>query len=572
MRPIYKIMFSSPANSNMRAVPALVLFFITLFTIVSFGQSKSVLLNFSSELQKEPITGRMFIFISTSNATELRTQRNPGCVIFATDVSALKPGEEAEITEKTLGYPLVSLNNFPAGDYYIQGLLNVYTEFHRADGHTIWAHMDQWEGQKYNVSPGNFYSEVQKIHLDPAKDNKIKITLTKKIPPIKVPEDTKWVKRVKIKSEILTKFWGHPFYIGATLLLPKGYDEHPDVYYPVEYEQTHFTLGIPHGLVDHPTPETPEEKARRIRNYDETGYEFFQQWTSETFPRMICVTFQHPTPYYDDSYAVNSANNGPYGDAIMQELIPYLEEHFRMIREPYARVIKGGSTGGWETLALQVYHPDFFGSSWTYYPDPIDFRCYGLINIYEDENAFYTGGGWAKIERPMNRAPNGLPTNTFKLQTQLEEVLGSKGRSGEQLDIWEAVYGPTDEEGYPKPLWDRKTGVIDHSVANYMKEHNYDLRYYMETNWSELGPKLAGKMHFLCGDMDGFYLNLGVYKMEEFLEKTTNPYYGGTFQYGRPLKGHGWTPYNNYQAVKVEADYVQKKAEELGKTIKWNYK
>ncbi len=103
---------------------------------------------------------------------------------------------------------------------------------------------------------------------------------------------------------------------------------------------------------------------------------------------MIGVTFQHPTPYFDDSYAVNSANNGPYGDAIMQELIPYLEEHFRIIRQPWARALIGGSTGGWESLALQLYHPEFFGGTWTGFPDPIDFRHYQLVNIYKDPNAF----------------------------------------------------------------------------------------------------------------------------------------------------------------------------------------
>src|SRR5206468_10109964 len=132
------------------------------------------------------------------------------------------------------------------------------------------------------------------------------------------------------------------------------------------YEQGHFGLEPPLFMqTDAPGSES---------KWTTIGYAGFQAWRGDNFPRMIAITFQHPTPYFDDSYAVNSANNGPYGDAIMQELIPYLEGRFRMIREPWARVLTGGSTGGWEALALQVYHPDFFGGTWVLYPDPVDFR------------------------------------------------------------------------------------------------------------------------------------------------------------------------------------------------------
>ncbi len=163
----------------------------------------------------------------------------------------------------------------------------------------------------------------------------MKFELSKVIPPIDVPPDTAWVKRIKIQSQLLTKFWGHPMYIGATILLPAGYNDHPNERYPVIYDQGHFGLNAPFGFT--------ETKPQNERG--QAGYEFYQQWTSGNLPRMLAVTFQHPTPYFDDSYAVNSANNGPYGDALLQELIPYLEEHFRIIREPYARVLTGGSTG-----------------------------------------------------------------------------------------------------------------------------------------------------------------------------------------------------------------------------------
>jgi hypothetical protein len=546
-------------------------FALFLFGGPAYSADISILSGFSKELRNEPVTGRLFLFVSTTGDFEPRLRKG-NVLLFGMDVDKLKPGDKAVFDGNASGYPVESLKDLPEGDYYIQALLNIYTEFHRADGHTIWAHMDQWEGQKFNISPGNFYSEVIKAHIDPSKGVAAELPLTKIIPPVKVPEDTKWVKRIKIQSEILTEFWGHPFYLGATILLPKGYDEHPDVFYPVEYEQTHFGLSSPHGFNPVQLPETEEQKARRLRNSDETGYEFYQQWMSDTFPRMLCVSFQHPTPYYDDSYAVNSANCGPFGDAIMKELIPYIEEHFRIIKEPYARALTGGSTGGWEALALQVYHPEFFGGSWVFFPDPIDFRSYGVINVYEDENAYYIkDGGWRLLERPMNRSVTGQTTNTFKNQCRYESVLGSKNRSCEQIAIWDAVYGPVDADGYPKPLWDRKTGKIDTSVASYMRNNNYDLRYYMEKNWQTLGPLLKDKLHFSCGDMDNLYLNLAVYRMEEFLEKTKEPYYNGSFIYGRPMKGHGWKPANNFETLKNICAYIENNAREHNYPVKWQY-
>jgi len=332
----------------------------------------------------------------------------------------------------------------------------------------------------------------------------------------------------------------------------------------VHYIQGHFSLRAPHGF------RTGDPGEMSPRGW--TGYEFYKNWISDNFPRMICVTFQHPCPYFDDSYAVNSANVGPYGDAIMTELIPYIEEHFRTIRKPYARVLSGGSTGGWEALALQTFHPDFFGGAWVFYPDPVDFRRYMLTNIYDDENAFYPPGHeWLIPERPMMRDEHGQVEVTLRQLSQLEAVLGSKGRSCQQLDIWQAVYGPVGEDGYPKPLWDKLTGEIDHEVAEYMKER-YDLRYYLEKNWAIIGPKLVGKLHFYCGDMDNFYLNEAVYLLEQFLENTKNPYYAGSFEYGRPQKPHGWTPMGRTgELEKIMAQHITKNAPKNENTSLWKY-
>jgi hypothetical protein len=511
----------------------------------------------SPELRPTPVTGRVYVFVSRRDDEEPRLQvhHESDCTpFFGVDVSALAPGAPAVIDGATLGYPVASLTDLPAGDYYVQALLSVYTEFHRADGHTLWLHNDQWEGQQFNKSPGNLVSDVQRVHLDQRAGYTIRLSLVRALPPIELPPDTKWVKHVKIQSKLLSAWWGEPMYLGATVLLPRDYDRDTARRYPTVYQQGHFTLNPPFGFSTDSVVETPEQRAARLeRTMREPGFEFYRAWRAADFPRMIAVTFQHPTPYFDDSYAVNSVNNGPYGDAIMQELIPYLEEHFRMIREPRARFLTGGSTGGWEALALQVYHPDFFSGTWVLYPDPVDFRNYEIPNIYEDTNAFvYPVTEWLSYEVPAEREVTGQGRISVRQESQFEAVLGSHARSGEQFAIWEATFGPVGEDGYPAELWDLRTGHIRRDVADYFKAHDYDLRDYLERNWATLGPTLRGKIHVFTGDMDTFYLNLAVYRLEEFLRRARPPA-DAEFGWGRPLKPHGWQPWTNAQLIRIMA-------------------
>mgnify|MGYP001605628467 CR=1 FL=1 len=275
--------------------------------------------------------------------------------------------------------------------------------------------MDQWEGQDWRRSPGNVISEVKKLTVGPGQNEIVRIEVTKIIPRIEVPKDTKWVKRIKIQCKILTTFWGQPIYLGATILLPKGYDDHPSAQYPTVYDQGHFSLAPPF----------------RFRE----GNDFYKEWTAEDFPRFIVITLQHPSPYFDDSYAVNSANNGPYGDAIHKELIPEIEKRFRCIPQAYARVLTGGSTGGWESFALQVFYPDFYGGTWSFSPDPLDFRNVEGINIYKDRNAFYKQHEWYRIPTMNTRSPmTGEIVLTSQQRNTMELVNGTKGRSGRPLE------------------------------------------------------------------------------------------------------------------------------------------
>ncbi|MGH9486845.1 MAG: alpha/beta hydrolase-fold protein [Terriglobales bacterium] len=502
-------------------------------------------LSFPASVHSGPITGRVFVFLTRSGVRQPRLQiegYNGNIPFFGKDVSQLQPGQTTVIGSSALGTVMPNLRGLPAGDYYVQGLMNVYTRFPRSDGHVIWAHMDHWGGQQFNTSPGNLISAVQKINLDPKHKQTIQLSLDQVLPPHHPPQDTEWVKRIKIQSPMLTKFWGHPIFMGATVLLPKGYAAHPKQTYPVVYIQGHFNLRPPYGF--NPTPSRPNARSAYMRQVFglETGYQFYQEWTSASFPRMILVTFQTPTPYYDDSYTVNSANSGPYGDAIMQELIPYVETHFRIDRKASARMLTGGSTGGWESMNLMLKHPDFFGGTWTLYPDPLDFHHFQMVDAYNDTNAFWAPGlgPWLKTPRYMSREPDGQPLVNYEQMSQAEAVEGSDCRSGQQLCAFFASWGPISSEGYPVPFWNLRTGVINHQAVDYARDHGFDLTAYMKKNWPTLGPKIVNKIHVYVGDMDTYYLNLGVYDMQNFMKTTTDPHYEGTFVFGRPEKPHGW--------------------------------
>jgi hypothetical protein len=437
-----------------------------------------------------------------------------------------------------------SLEDLRAGEYWVQAVLHKYETFRRADGHTVLLPMDRGEGQRWNRAPGNLYSSPRKVLLDPGSETVVSVELDQVIAPIEPPEDTAYVKHIRIQSERLTEFWGRPMELGAHVLLPHGFAEHPEARYPLMVFHGHFPADFGGFRMEPPDEDLECEFSERFqvecynRIAQQEAYDFYRRWTSDDFPRFLVVEIQHANPYYDDSYAVNSANLGPYGDAITYELIPEIERRFRGLGEGWARFLYGGSTGGWEALAAQVFYPDEYNGCFAACPDPIDFRAYMVTDIYEDSNAYYEEGPFSRVEKPGHRDYLGHIDASMRDFNLMEMALGSKGRSGDQFDIWEAVYSPVGEDGYPRRLWDKYTGEIDREVAAHWRE-NYDLRHIMERDWATLGPKLEGKVHIYCGDMDNYYLNNAVYLTEEFLESTTEPYYGGVVDYGDRAE-HCW--------------------------------
>jgi Putative esterase len=492
-------------------------------------------ISFPGAQSLKPLDGHILLGISTDMSSEprfqLREEEALSAQFFGLDVDGWKPGTPVVIDSTSLGYPFVSLDQLPAGDYYVQAVLNIYESFHRSDGHVIKLPPDRGEGQQWYSKPGNLLNKPQLVHLGPAVNNVVRISLTEKIPPIEPAKDTKYLKHFRIQSKLLTAFWGRPVYLGATVLLPEGFDDHPAARYPLLIHQGHFEPDWDFFK------EQPSESAKPDElQFLQFANRFYQDWTSDRLPRMLLLSIQHANPYYDDSYAVNSANVGPYGDAITQELIPEVERRFRGIGQPWARALEGSSTGGWEALAAQIFYPDFFNGAYSFCPDPIDFRAYQLVNIYDDKNAFWEQGPFGRVPRGEMRTPTGQILAIMEPTVRHEEVMGTHGRSTEQFGIWQAVFSPVGEDGYPKPIWNPSTGVIDPDVAAYWREH-YDLRYILERDIATLGPKLAGKIHFAVGDMDTWYLNNAVHLMQNFLDSLKNPFRIADFEYS-PGKPH----------------------------------
>ena len=486
-----------------------------------------------------PLDGRLIVIVSKEMQGEPRFQVEWGLEtqqIFGLDVNALRAGDTVPVDSSAAGYPARSLRDLPPGAYNVQAVLQVYETFHRADGHTVKLPMDHGEGRQWNLAPGNLISKPQKVDLGP--DSIIPVEMTAVISPIDPPKDTRYVRHVQIESALLTKFWGRPVKLGAMVLLPEGFDSHPQQRYPIAFNQGHFP---PDFSEIRETPPPAEMKGSPRRRADR-AYRFFQDWTSGRLPKMLVVLTQHPTPYYDDSYGVNTANMGPYGDALTEELYPYVEKQFRAIGQPWARIVYGGSTGGWMTLAEQIFYPDYFGGAWGFCPDPVDFHAFQLINVYNEKNAYFDLGPFLKLPKPLGRLPNDhlLSTNEdFSLQ---ESVLGTHGRSGGQMDAFHAVFGPVGPDGYPAKLWDAETGAVHPEVAEYWQKH-YDLTAALKRGWETLGPKLIGKLHITVGTKDTFYLDAAVHLAEEFLESTRlpghGPYYGGSVEYGNN-EPHCW--------------------------------
>jgi hypothetical protein len=475
-------------------------------------------------LLEKPQDGRLLVVIARSNRPEPRRNINTekgSPIVLGADAKGLTAGVTGTLDRDSIIFPIDNLSKLPVGDYYVQAVFDTSRDLKLVD------------------APGNLYGEPVKVKLDPSAGGAVKLELTKQVPPEELPEETEYAKFVKLKSELLSKFHGRPMYLRAGVILPRDFDKDEDKRYPLRVQTGGF--GTRYSVV---------------RGMMRTGSGFRKTWLADETPRMILLHLDGAGPF-GDPYQVNSANNGPYGDAVTQELIPHVEKKFRGIGEGYARVVDGTSTGGWVSLALQVFYPDFFNGAWSHAPDPVDFRAFELINIYDDDNAYVNSRGF---ERPSAREVNGDTRFTMRHEVLIERVLGRGDRwelGGRDWGSWNAVFGPRGDDGMPKPLWDGKTGKIDQSVLGHWKK--YDLRLVLERDWKTLGPKLRGKIHVWVGEADDYFLNNAVHLLDDFL-KNANPAYEGKIAYGS-RGNHGWRELTEKQLMDEMAKAIARRKE-----------
>jgi hypothetical protein len=493
----------------------IILFGLILIPTVSAlaqGSTKTTTLRFevtiAQGLASGSQKGRLFVFLSREAEPEPRLSIDDDVSlgappILAKDVDSFASAKTvAVIDSSSISYPINNLADLPAGNYYAQALFDTNIDLRSLN------------------APGNLYSTPQRVSLDVGRGGTVKIELTQSVPPEQMPAETEYLKYVRLESPLLSKFHGRPIYLRAGIILPRDYVRDSDRRYPVRIRIGGYG-----------------SKFTRVQQLMDEKSNFRKTWLADDTPRMILVFLDGDGPY-GDAYQINSANNGPYGDALTQELIPFIEQKFRAVGQPYARVLDGGSTGGWVSLALQVFYPDYFNGTWSGFPDPVDFSAYQLVDIYKDENAYVNNHGF---DRPSARELNGDTRFTMRLECLKENVLGagdSYTMSGGQWGAWNAVFSPRGADKRPIPLWDAKTGKINREVAEQWKK--YDLRFVLEQNWKGLAPKLAGKLHIWVGEADDYFLNNAVHLLENSLRKA-DPHYDVSIVYGQG-KGHGWYP------------------------------
>ncbi len=412
-------------------------------------------LRFDPKAHPKPFTGRVYVLLSKGATESLQRGVNwfKPQPAFAKDVKDWRPGEALVIDKGAISHP-VYLDKIPKGRWTVQAVMDV----HHNHPH-------------FTTAPGNVWGAAT-VDIDPATTGPVELTLDRVYQERPFKESER-VRLVEVESKLLTAFHGRPTRLRAAVLLPESFSTRDNRRYPVVYEIPGFggNHRVAHDLL-----------ATGVTNRD--GVE-------------VLRVILDPGCRHGHHVFADSANNGPVGKALVEELIPAIESRYRAVGRPEGRLLTGHSSGGWSSLWLQVTYPDFFGGCWSTAPDPVDFRDFQKINLYRPgENMFFDKDG---RKRPIAR--NGkTPLLWYKDFSDMEEVFGHGG----QLAAFEAVFSERGPDGRPRRLWDRMTGAIDPAVAKSWEK--YDIRLVLERNWETLGPKLKGKVHVYMGDLDTFYL------------------------------------------------------------------
>lgn len=507
----------------MKVSVTLINFFIVLImqqSLLKIATAKdlSVTITSTQDVKKK---GRLHVIFSRSTEQEPRFYSawptkdiEP---LFSQDLTGLAKGQTITFDSATKGFPFASLADLPAGTWQVQAIYD-----------------SNFLDSRIN-SPLNLYSEVVEYIHDAAGDLALTLSLSQRLPEETLPEGNKFLKFVKMPSQKLSEFWQADMYLRAGVILPNSYYDNPLKDYPVI-----FNVGGYH--------------ARYSRaEYLFDNEDFQKYWTADDTPQMVIVLLDGEAPL-GDSYQIDSANNGPYGQATWQEFLPYLSSQFNLANNADSRFVTGCSTGGWVSLALQIYYPDLFNGAWSFSADGVDFKYFQLVDIYQDNNAFVNEND---MLRPSFRAKDGEVIFSIKREIMMENQMGrndSFAYSGGQWGGWNAVFGPKMPDGSPSTIWDPQTGEIDKNIAAQWQK--YDLRHYTESNWQTLGPKLQGKLNIWMGDMDNFYLNNAMHLYQEMLNKQKEPTSDAKFTW---VRGAGHCDYENVPMLKKVMLEMQQK-------------
>jgi S-formylglutathione hydrolase FrmB len=413
-------------------------------------------------------SGRVYVMLSSSSE---QPRSGPSWFgtepFFAVDVANWSPATPLVLDDTALGFP-GKLSELPAGRYFVQAVIRCNPD-----------------AAEIGTAPGSAYSTSVELELDGQRTGNVALDITNVVPP-RPFEETDRVKLVELPSPLLSEFYGRPITMRAAVILPPSYDQFPERRYPVLYWIDGF--GADHYAY------------RRIN----------RQWDNAGFNEEIARVVLDPSCFGGHHVFADSDNNGPRGTALVTELIPHLESRFRFVAAPTARFLSGHSSGGWSSLWLQVAYPDFFGGVWSIAPDPIDFRDFQRINLYQPGVNMYVDeqGQPRPIARQGDR-----PIGWYEPFAKMEAVYGDGG----QLRSFEWVFSRRGADGQPEALYDRATGAVRPEVAESWRR--YDIRLIVEESWAELGPKLQGKLHVFTGDLDTFYLDGAVGLFKESMQR-----------------------------------------------------
>jgi Putative esterase len=420
--------------------------------------------SFTPAASATSFSGKVFLYLSKDSKTpkdEMVGVEKFPC--FSITVKNVKPGDKVVFDDAATSYPVV-LSDIERGEY---------------NAEVVW---DKNEGgRSIGNSPGNIYSESVPIKLTKNTSQSFDI-VCKEVSKEQPFVETQFIKELKAPSELLTAFYKRATSVNAAVILPKEYFDQPSRKFPVLYWVSGYG-GDYHAFSGRNDPAVPIDTIPCIR-----------------------VFLDGNCPLGHSVYA-NSDNNGPWGDALTQELIPLVEKTYRTNK---ARFLNGHSSGGWTVLWLQTHNPKVFTACWSSSPDPVDFRSFQQVDLYKDKNIFYAKDGSLRMAGTI---AGRFPWITMKNMYAMEHVIWR----GEQMHSFNAVFSTKNSDGTPRSLCNDLTGDIDSVTVEHWK--NYDISLYVRTNWEQLKPDLQGKIRVSVGNQDNFLLNYAVHLFDDEMKK-----------------------------------------------------